>query len=102
MFGTAYSKLNNTGGYPDGVGTMKINMTSFELVSGTMTACFVRPLDTGHNGIKDGNAVIWASGPLAPPSNTPTYHGADGHDPTGATQTHRSDEVPAMEWNAGI
>eukprot|EP00035_Acanthoeca_spectabilis_P021381 m.437896 g.437896 ORF g.437896 m.437896 type:complete len:189 (+) comp18174_c0_seq1:42-608(+) len=91
---TMYS--NQSAGYPGATPTLSISQPSFSLSDGTMKACFTRPLKSGHNPIANGQAVIWAIGPLA--DGKPTYHGADGHDPTGQTQTHRSDEVPAMKW----
>eukprot|EP00041_Stephanoeca_diplocostata_P005750 m.67996 g.67996 ORF g.67996 m.67996 type:complete len:215 (+) comp15976_c0_seq1:123-767(+) len=98
--GTLQSVYSNTSaGQPIGTPTLKISSTSFELKDGTMTACFSRLLKDGHNPIANGQAVIWANGPLDSTTGMPTYHGADAHDPTGKTQTHRSDEVPAMQWS---
>mmetsp|Transcript_16121 Transcript_16121/g.41790 ORF Transcript_16121/g.41790 Transcript_16121/m.41790 type:complete len:188 (+) Transcript_16121:57-620(+) len=87
---------NMSAGFPGATPTLTISKSSFSLVGGVMKACFTRDLSSGHNPIKNGNAVIWAIGPLA--NAKPTYHGADAPDPSGRTQEHRSDEVPAMQW----
>eukprot|EP00041_Stephanoeca_diplocostata_P002798 m.29723 g.29723 ORF g.29723 m.29723 type:complete len:201 (-) comp13773_c0_seq1:254-856(-) len=84
---------------PIGTPTLKITTISFELKDGTMKACFSRPLKGGHNPIANGQGLIWANGPLDSTTGFPVYHGADSPDPSGRTQTHRSDEVSAMQWS---
>jgi hypothetical protein len=56
-------------------------------------------MDTGHYPIINGGRVIWAVGPVV--DGSITYHGIDGHDDTGTTQVHRSDECNPIKWVTG-
>ena len=92
------------GGYPNGSSTLEISKASLHVDGSFMQACFERSFSSGHYPTADGGRVIWAIGPLvAPtgPSGQISYHGKDGHDDTGTTQIHRSDECNPINWISG-
>jgi hypothetical protein len=51
---------NTSAGYPGATPTLTISDPEFRLTDGTMQACFARSMTSGHNPIKNGQAVIWA------------------------------------------
>jgi hypothetical protein len=87
---------NATSGYPAGTPMLKIKHEVYKYEDGVATACFERKLDSGHMPIETVGSIIWATGPVT--ATGITYHGADGHDETGKTQSHRSDETPIIPW----
>eukprot|EP00048_Salpingoeca_helianthica_P016278 m.231437 g.231437 ORF g.231437 m.231437 type:complete len:192 (+) comp18361_c0_seq1:202-777(+) len=88
---------DDTEGYPSGQPTLSISKTTFSLVGSTMTVCFTRPLASGHVTVNQTTAVIWAVGPTSVDGDI-TYHGGDDDDPSGRTQTHRSQNIPTFRW----
>ena len=85
-------------GYPTGVSTLSISDATYEFADGMATVCFTRPYASGHNPIVEGarGRVIWARGPVT--AGALSYHGADGHDDSGLSQSHRSDECNPIGW----
>eukprot|EP00040_Diaphanoeca_grandis_P026714 m.150020 g.150020 ORF g.150020 m.150020 type:complete len:202 (-) comp30702_c0_seq1:131-736(-) len=95
---------NTTGGFPNGNSTLKVidGSAMFHYEAGNLNFCFERLLNDGHHIIEDGAHVIWAHGPTSPTADLSVqYHGSDGHDPSGKTQSHRSDETPPIMWIKG-
>lgn len=90
---------NATSGYPAGTPSLQITNPSSMYADGTVTVCFQRSLSnpTGHVDLSTAG-LIWAVGDA---SAGLSYHGADGHDDSGMTQTHRSDEVKPIDWKTG-
>lgn len=86
-------------GLPDGANWLNINGGTFTNENGVMKMCFSRKISEGHNPLDDGAKVIWATGAVI--NGTMQYHGIDGHDDTGTSQMHRSDEVPSFNWLSG-
>jgi len=91
---------NDTAGYPGGVNTLKISAPSFASVGGVTTLCFTRPVTSGHVSLTDSTKVIWGNGPIL--NDDLDYHGSDDVDPTGKTQTHRSDEAQPVRFMSGL
>merc|ERR1712167_504796 len=79
-------------GVPAGKNSLEPKNGLFTNENGVLKICFARTLSEGHNPLADGAKVIWATGPVI--DGVPGYHGKDGHDDSGASQMHRSDEVP--------
>lgn len=90
---------NAKGGYPAGTSTLEITNTEYRSKHGHLEACFDRKFESGHYPITNGARVIWAVGPVV--SGAISYHGADGHDDTGKSQVHRSDETNPINWLSG-
>lgn len=88
------------GGYPGGTPTLKLEDTKLTAADGHLEACFTRAYDSGHYPIADDGRVIWARGNVS--GDDLTYHGKDGHDDTGKSQSHRSDECPPINWLSGV
>jgi len=86
-------------GLPAGNNTLKVWDGRFTHENGVMTLCFTRPINGGHNPLTDSAKLIWATGPVK--DGVIQYHGIDGHDDTGKSQMHRSDEVPPVHWISG-
>mmetsp|Transcript_310 Transcript_310/g.609 ORF Transcript_310/g.609 Transcript_310/m.609 type:complete len:174 (+) Transcript_310:27-548(+) len=86
-------------GYPDGTPALKISNGKFSYKDGTSTTCFTRPTAGGTTPLTSSGYVIWANGPVA--SGDISYHSPDAPDPTGKSQTHRSDETPVIDWVNG-
>ena len=102
MFSDSYAPNptgGGSGGYPGGVNTLELTDTSLEARDGHLHACFTRAYKSGHYPIADGGRVIWSRGAVV--SDDISYHGADGHDDTGKTQSHRSDEMNPINWLTG-
>jgi len=91
---------NTTVGYPGGQNTLDITALELTLWDGRMRMCFLRPFDSGHHRIKDGRRVIWAIGNTS--AEGIGYHGSDPQDDSGKTQSHRSDEVPPINFLSGL
>ena len=85
-------------GYPGATPKLQITNTSYVYTQGFAVACFTREFASGYNPITDAEGVvIWARGTTVNATHF-NYHGADGHDDSGKTQTHRSDETPMIKW----
>lgn len=89
---------NAAAGYPSGTPTLQVTNGTFGIYDGGLGAlCFARALAGGHNPLPASVGLIWAVGQTS--GGAIAYHGSDAHDPSGNTQTHRSDEVPAITWS---
>jgi len=86
-------------GYPTGENLLNVTDGSFTNENGVMTVCFTRPINAGHNPLTDSAKVIWGTGAVK--DGVMQYHGKDGHDDSGESQMHRSDEVPPLHWLSG-
>jgi len=87
-------------GAPVGANSLAVSDGAFTNENGVMEVCFKRAISSGHNPLTDDAKVIWATGPVV--NGTIQYHGKDGHDDSGKSQMHRSDEVAAFPWISGV